>query len=40
VGIAALLDRFPDLRLDPSSAPARIVGVAFRGPEHLRVRLS
>jgi cytochrome P450 len=40
VGIAALLDRFPDLRLDPRSKPPRIVGVAFRGPEHLRVCLS
>jgi cytochrome P450 len=39
-GIAALLDRFPDLRLDPRAQPPRIVGVAFRGPEHLTVRLS
>ena len=40
VGIAALLERFPDLRLDPRAKPPRIVGVAFRGPDHLRVCMS
>src|SRR5262245_65927866 len=40
VAIDALLDRFADLRLDPRSRPPRITGMAFRSPEHLRVRLS
>jgi cytochrome P450 len=40
VAINALLDRFTDLRLDPRSKPPRVRGVAFRGPDHLRVRLS
>jgi cytochrome P450 len=38
VGLEALLDRLPGLRFDPESGPARIVGFAFRGPDHLRVR--
>jgi cytochrome P450 len=40
VAINALLDRFGDLHLDPREIPPRITGVAFRGPEHLRVCLS
>jgi cytochrome P450 len=40
VAIEALLDRFPDLRLDPNVRMPRVTGVAFRGPEHLKVRLS
>ncbi len=40
VAINALLDRFPDLRLDPDSKLPRVTGVAFRGPDHLRVCLS
>ena len=40
VAIHALLDRFADLRLDPRARPPRVTGVAFRGPDHLRVRLS
>ncbi len=40
VAIDALLDRLPELRADPDAAPARIVGVAFRGPDHLRVRFA
>ncbi len=40
VAIDALLDRFADLHLDPRSKPPRVMGVAFRGPEHLRVCLS
>jgi cytochrome P450 len=40
VAINALLDRFGDLHLDPREIPPRIMGVAFRGPEHLRVCLS
>ncbi|HYD49500.1 MAG TPA: cytochrome P450, partial [Terriglobales bacterium] len=38
VAITALLDRFPQLRLDPDQ-PARIVGLAFRSPDRLPVRL-
>ncbi len=40
VAISALLDRFEDLRLDPRTRSPRITGVAFRGPDHLRVCLS
>jgi cytochrome P450 len=40
VAIDALLDRFADLALDPRARPPRVTGVAFRGPDHLRVRLS
>jgi cytochrome P450 len=39
VGIAALLDRFPDLRLDPAAPPPSIVGFAFRQPTRIAVRL-
>jgi cytochrome P450 len=38
LGLNALLDRLPDLQLDPAAEPARVIGVAFRGPDHLRVR--
>ena len=38
LGLNALLDRLPDLHLDPVAEPARVIGVAFRGPDHLRVR--
>jgi cytochrome P450 len=31
-GISALLDRLPDLRLDPTAAPPRIIGMYERGP--------
>jgi cytochrome P450 len=37
VGINALLDRFPDLELDPAAMPPRILGVAFRSANHLKV---
>ena len=40
VAINALLDRLPELRADPEAAPARIVGIAFRGPDRLPVRLA
>ena len=36
VAIEALLDRLPDLRLDPSQA-CGVVGMAFRGPDRLPV---
>ena len=37
VGLNALLDRLPELRFDARSEPARVIGVAFRSPDHLRV---
>ena len=40
VAINALLDRLPDLRLDPSAALPRIVGMAFRSPAALPVEFS
>tara|TARA_R110000823_G_scaffold139607_4_gene269518 strand:- start:61908 stop:63098 length:1191 start_codon:yes stop_codon:yes gene_type:complete len=39
IGLDVLLDRLEDLRLDPSAdTPAKIHGVAFRGPSHLKVQ--
>ncbi|GAG35797.1 unnamed protein product, partial [marine sediment metagenome] len=35
-----LLDRLPDLRADPDVTPYRVVGIAFRGPDHLSVRFA
>ncbi len=40
VGLNALLDRLPELRLDPDADRARVIGVAFRGPDHLKVRFA
>ncbi|MDX1734813.1 MAG: cytochrome P450 [Halioglobus sp.] len=41
IGLNALLDRLQDLRFDPDAeAPAKIRGVAFRGPSHLKVRFA
>ncbi len=40
VAIGALLDRFAELHVDPRFRAPCIRGVAFRGPDHLRVRLS
>ncbi|BBZ13239.1 cytochrome P450 [Mycobacterium branderi] len=40
VAINALLDRLPDLRLDPSEPPPHVVGVAFRSPAALPVQFS
>ena len=37
VGLETLLDRLPDLRLDPAAPAPEIVGYAFRGPEDLPV---
>ncbi len=37
VGLETLLDRLPNLRLDPEQPPPEIVGYAFRGPERLPV---
>ena len=40
VAINALLDRLPDLRLDPSAPPPHVVGMAFRSPAALPVEFS
>ena len=37
VGINAVLDRLPNLRLDPDAEPPTIAGYAFRGPQELQV---
>lgn len=37
---ATLLDRFPDLRLDPDAPPPTITGLVFRSPKTLPVRLA
>jgi cytochrome P450 len=37
VGIAALLDRLPNLRLDPEAEPPRIIGMYERGAMEIRV---
>jgi cytochrome P450 len=38
VGLAAVLDRLPGLRWDDRGEPAKIEGLAFRGPDRLPVR--
>jgi cytochrome P450 len=38
-GIGALLDRFPDLQLDPDAPASRIIGLYERGPDAVTVRL-
>jgi cytochrome P450 len=40
VAINALLDRLPDLRLDPNAPKPRVVGVAFRSPVALPVEFT
>jgi cytochrome P450 len=40
VAINALLDRLPDLRLDPSAPVPHVVGVAFRSPASLPVEFT
>ena len=40
VAINALLDRLPDLRLDPSAPVPHVVGVAFRSPASLPVQFT
>ena len=38
--ISALLDRFPNMRLDDRGEPSKIIGgLGARGVNHLRVRL-
>ncbi len=39
VGLDALLDRLPRLRLDPDAPPPAVVGFAFRRPQTLAVRV-
>jgi cytochrome P450 len=39
-GIGALLERFPDLRLDPDAGVPRIIGLYERGPESVPVLLA
>ena len=36
--LGALLDRLPELRLDPAAPAPRITGLAFRSPQTLAVR--
>jgi cytochrome P450 len=38
IALAAVLDRLPELRLDPNADPPRITGLAFRSPQALPVR--
>jgi len=38
IALAAVLDRLPELRLDPDADPPRITGLAFRSPQALPVR--
>ena len=38
VGISALLDRLPNLRLDPDAEPPRFVGMYERGATAIPVR--
>jgi cytochrome P450 len=38
-GIGALLDRFPDLRLDPEAPAPQVIGLYERGPDAVRVAL-
>jgi cytochrome P450 len=38
-GVTALLDRFPDLQLDPAAPEPRMVGLYERGPDAVPVRL-
>jgi cytochrome P450 len=40
IAINALLDRLPDLHLDPAAPPPAINGVAFRSPAALPVEFT
>jgi len=40
VAIGALLDRLPDLHLDPTAPNPRINGIAFRSPAALPVEFT
>jgi len=39
-GLEALFDRLPGMRFDSQHPPSRMVGVAFRSPDHLKVRFA
>jgi cytochrome P450 len=39
-GIGALLDRFPEMRLDPDAAQPRVIGLYERGPDAIPVLLA
>lgn len=39
IALEAVLDRLPNVRLDPDHPPPNVIGFAFRGPDHLHVRL-
>ena len=39
IALNAMLDRLPGLRLDPDAPPPRILGLAFRAPKRLDVRI-
>ena len=39
MALTAILDRWPNLRLDPDAAAPRILGLAFRSPDALPVLL-
>src|SRR5262245_55863277 len=39
LAVSPLLDRFPNLRLDPAAPPPTITGLAFRSPKTVRVLL-
>jgi len=39
LALDAMLDRLPKLRLDPVADPPRILGLAFRAPKRVDVRL-
>jgi cytochrome P450 len=39
IALDAMLDRLPKLRLDPAADPPRILGLAFRAPKRVDVRL-
>ena len=39
LALDAMLDRLPKLRLDPAADPPRILGLAFRAPKRVDVRL-
>jgi len=39
IALDAILDRLPRLRLDPDAPPPRILGLAFRAPKRVEVRI-
>jgi len=39
IALDAILDRLPRLRLDPEAPPPRILGLAFRAPKRVEVRI-